>query len=102
MKPPTNFSKIIHRKWYSTETATLIAGDDFWDGHNFERHGRNEFLYRTPKGSYFTINLTQWENEQDTLTPVSQDEAIELYESSLSDHRVEYTEAFPGVTVEEA
>jgi len=102
MKAPEKFTRIVNRKKYSVETATLLADDEYWDGHNLERHGRNTFLYRTPKGEYFTVTLTQWQGEQDALTPVSQDEAIELFENQLSEHAVKYNEAFPGVTVEDA
>jgi hypothetical protein len=42
--------------------------------------------------------LTQWQGEQDTLTPVDLDEAILLYEGPLSEHAVSYHEAFPDVT----
>jgi len=102
MKPPTDFTRIVNRTRYSVQTATLIAGDDYWDGHNFERHGRNTFLYRTKNGNYFTVTLTCWQGESNTLTPVSQDEAIELYESSLTEHEVTYAEAFPGIEVVDA
>jgi len=102
MKAPTNWTEIVDRKRYSTKTATLIASDAYWDGHNFERSGRNTFLYRTPKGNYFTVSLTQWQGEQNTLIPCTQDEAIELYEGSLTEHDVLYEDAFPGVTVEDA
>lgn len=102
MKPPENFSRIVDRKRYDVATATLIASDCFWDGHNFERHGRNTFLYSTPKGVYFTVTLTQWQGEQDTLTPVSQDEAIDLYEHALSEHEADYADAFPDVEVKDA
>jgi len=102
MKPPMSFTRIINRKRYSTKTATLLAGDDYWDGHNFERHGRNTFLYRTPRGAYFTVSLTQWQGEQDTLTPISEGEAIELFEGPLSNRGVSYEEAFPGVVIEDA
>lgn len=102
MKPPAKLMKIVERKRYDTATATLIAHDAYWDGHNFERHGRNTFLYMTPKGSYFTVHLTQWQGERDNLIPVTQDEAIELYESSLTEHEVDYATAFPDVQVEEA
>jgi hypothetical protein len=102
MKAPQNFTRIIDRKKYSTETATLIADDVYWDGHNMERHGRNTFLYRTPNGAFFTVTLTEWQGEKDSLTPVTQGEAIELYEGSLSEHHVEYSEAFPDVKVEDA
>lgn len=39
MNSPDKFTRIIDRKRYSVETATLLAGDDYWDGHNYERHG---------------------------------------------------------------
>lgn len=101
MKPPENMTRIVDRVRYSTATAELIAGDDYWDGHNFERSGTNRFLYRTPRGRYFTVSLTQWRGGQDTLTPVSLDEAIEEYERHLTEHYVEYAAAFPDVVVEE-
>lgn len=99
---PSKMSRIIDRKKYDTETATLIASDEYWDGSNFERSGRNCFLYRTPKGNYFTVNLTQWQGERATLEPITQEEAIRLYENELTDYEVTYSEAFPGVTVEDA
>jgi hypothetical protein len=99
---PKAMNRIVDRKRYNTETATLLASDEYWDGSNFERSGRNEFLYRTPKGAYFTVNLTMWQGERDTLTPITQEEAIELFEGSLTEHNVTYREAFPGVEVAEA
>lgn len=102
MNPPDKFTRIVNRTRYSVETATLIAHDAYWDGSNFERYGRNTFLYRTAKGHYFTVTLTQWTGEQDTLTPVTLGEAIDLYEGQLSEHEVDYQDAFPGVDVEEA
>jgi len=102
MDAPKKFSKIVDRKKYDVQTATLIADDVYWDGHNFERSGRNEFLYRTPNGNYFTVNLTRWQGERDTLTPITQAEALELFEGSLTEHYVKYAEAFPGVQVENA
>ena len=94
--------RILDGKRYSTDTATLLAGDDYWDGSNYSRRGRNTFLYRTPKGNYFTVVLTQWEGERDELSPVSLEEAVELYEECLLEQRVPYAEAFPEVTVEDA
>ena len=102
MHAPDNFTKIINRKKYSTSTAALIASNAYWDGHNFERSGRNTFLYRTPRGNYFYVTLTAWQGERDQLIPVSQGEAIEMYETNLSQHEVEYSDAFPDVIVEEA
>ena len=101
MRPPEKFEKIINRKKYSTETAELLAGNDHWDGNNFERSGRNCFLYRTPKGAYFEVNLSQWQGEGDSLIPLSEGEAIELFEG-MREQRVTFEEAFPGVKVEEA
>lgn len=102
MNPPENFIRIIGKKRYNVATATLIASNEFWDGHNWERHGRNTFLYRTPNGAYFTVTLSQWQGEQDHLDPVTLEEAIELYEGYLSKHNVDYAEAFPSVKVTEA
>jgi len=102
MKQPTEFSRVVERKRYDVKTATLIASDAYWDGHNWERHGRNTFLYRTPRGNYFRVLLTQWQGEQDTLEPLELDAAIELYEGPLSEDEVDYAAAFPGVKVEEA
>lgn len=99
---PGKMTRIVDRKKYSTETATLLAADDYWDGHNFERCGRNTFLYRTPKGAYFTVTLTMWQGEQDQLEPVTLDEAIALYEGSLTEHYESYADAFPAVKVDEA
>jgi hypothetical protein len=102
MQAPANFERIVNGKRYSVATATLLADNTFWDGHNHERQGRNTFLYRTPNGAYFTVNLTMWQGEADTLNPISESEAIELYETGLSEHHVSYELAFPTVNVEDA
>ncbi len=99
---PTAMTQVIGRKRYNTETATLLASDAYWDGHNFERGGRNSFLFRTPKDRYFLQIRTCWQGEHDHLRPVSQEEAIELWEGPLREHEVEFEEAFPGVEIEEA
>ena len=98
---PKDITEIIGGKKYSTKTATLIADNEYWDGSNFERNGRNCFLYRTSNGAYFTVNLTQWQGERDSLTPITQAEALELYET-LPEHHVPYEQAFPDVKVLEA
>ena len=102
MKAPTEFVRIVDRKRYDVSKATLLAHDAFWDGHNFERRGRNRFLYGTPNGAYFLVTLTQWQGEQDTLEPVALEYALELYEGPLTEHPVEYAAAFPGVEVADA
>ena len=102
MKPPSDFTQIVNKKRYSVATAELIAGNDYWDGNNWERSGRNSWLYKTPNGAYFTVNLSQWQGERDSLLPVTMEEAIDLYEGPLTEHRVSYAEAFPGVQVADA
>lgn len=99
---PGKMTRIVDKKKYSTETATLIASDEYWDGSNWERSGRNTFLYRTPNGVYFEVTLTQWQGEKDTLSPITQKEAISLYENELSEHFVPYSESFPDVEVKDA
>ena len=99
---PKEMSKVIDGKRYNTETATLIADDVYWDGHNMERHGTNTFLYRTPRGNYFTVYQSFWQGDFDRLTPIPEDEARELYEGPLSEHYLEYEQAFPKFQVEEA
>jgi hypothetical protein len=102
MKPPVKMTKILYGKRYDIETATLLAGDDYWDGKSWERNKRNHFLYRTPKGAYFQVTCTAWVGELDSLGPVSQSEAIELFEGNLTEHRVNFNQAFPNVRVVDA
>ena len=102
MKPPENYYRVVGRKKYSVKTSTLIAHDAFWDGNNWERSGRNRFLYRTPRGNYFVVTLTQWQGEFNSLEPVDQETAISLYETDLTEHTEEYETAFPGVEVTDA
>ena len=102
MKPPTKLVRVVNRKRYSVETATLIAGDDWWDGNNHERGGRNMWLYRTPKGNFFTVTLSQWQGETNHLEPCSIECAMDLFEDSLPVHALSYEEAFPDVIIEDA
>ena len=93
--------KVVRGKRYSTATSELLAGNDYWDGHNYERAGRNTFLYRTQKGKYFRVDLSQWTGERGGIEPLSEDDALDLWET-LSERRVEYDKAFPGRTIEDA
>jgi len=102
MRSPTEFVRIIGRTRYDVSKSTLLASDAYWDGHNFERCGRNLFLYKTPRGAFFLVALTQWQDEQDALEPIAEDTAIELFEGPLSHHEMSYAEAFPDVQVLEA
>lgn len=102
MNAPSKMIRIVDRVRYDVSKATLLASDVFWDGHNFERSGRNTWLYRTPNGRYFTVTRTQWQGEQDALEPVDLEEAIRLYERELPEHEESYSDAFPGVEVIDA
>ena len=37
MKAPEHFESVVGGKRYSVATAMLLAGDDYWDGNNYER-----------------------------------------------------------------
>lgn len=91
---PTTMTRIVGGKRYSTKTAALVASDEYWDGHNWERSGRNTFLYRTPLGAWFTVSLSQWQGERDVLEPVSEEEAREYFEGPLTEHEMTWAEAF--------
>jgi hypothetical protein len=101
MNVPDNFTRIVNRKRYSVDNATLLAHDNYWDGRNFEKNGRNTFLYRTPNGAYFEVRLTCWQGERDSLSPLDKEEAMGLYEH-LEEKCAEYDEAFPGVELPDA
>lgn len=103
MKPVIK-SAVIHGKKYDTETATLLAGDDWWDGHNHERGGTNAFLYRTPRGRYFLLQLSQWDGSRTHIEPIGAEQAQEFFEHCCQHdtERVSYHDAFPLVQVEEA
>jgi hypothetical protein len=100
MKIPT-INRVIAGKRYNTETATCLASDSYWDGHNFERHGRNTWLMRGPKGSYFAVHGTCWQGEVDSIEPLSMSLAVKLYES-LHEQEVDFQEAFPDVAIQDA
>ncbi|MBI2952888.1 MAG: hypothetical protein HYY30_01130 [Chloroflexi bacterium] len=101
MQPNESMEQVIGRVRYRVADSILIADDEYWDGHNFERHGRNTFLYRTPKGRYFAVHLTRWQGEWDRIEPLDEDAAYELYED-LPEKQVDVSEAFPSMAIEEA
>lgn len=94
-------TQVINGKRYNTETATIIASNEYWDGSNYERGGTNKHLYRSPKGNYFVGYSTCWQGSRSHIEAVSQGEAMKLYEE-LPEHECEYENAFPGHTAEEA
>ena len=102
MRPSDSMYRIVDGVRYSVAKATLLADDAWWDGHNYERQGRNRFLYRTPKGRYFVVTLTCWQEEHDNLRPMMMEDALQLYEDELLEHYVDHEEAFPDVKIEDA
>ena len=92
--------QIINGLKYDTEAAALVASDRWWDGNNYERNGRNTYLYRTKAGRFFLHHTTLWQGERDHIEPVSPDEARQYYED-LREYTMTYEEAF-GEEPEEA
>ena len=84
---------IINGKRYDTEKAELVAHDRYWDGNNFERQGRNQFLYKTKIGNFFLHSTTMWQGERDSITPLDIIDAMAKYEA-LPEQVVEYEQAF--------
>lgn len=92
---------IINGKRYNTETATVIASNEYWDGSNWERHGTNRHLYRTARGAYFVGCSTCWQGDRSHIEAIEESEAKQIYES-LPEHEQEYEDAFPGSHADEA
>lgn len=97
---PISMTEVIAGKKYSTDTAKIVAHDAYWDGSNHERSGRNTYLYKTRKGSFFLLNLTQWQGERDNIEPLSKEQAREFWDD-LREKEMTYEEAF-GEIAEEA
>lgn len=93
--------EVIGQKRYRTEAATLLASDAYWDGHNYERSGRNTFLFRTPRGNYFSQHQTCWQGERDRIEPLDKSAAIRMFES-LPEKEMDFADAFPGTEVVDA
>lgn len=92
-------TKIIDGKRYTVNTSTLLADNDYWDGNNFTKNGRNTFLYKTRGGAYFRVDMTSWQGERDRIEALTLGEAMELYEQ-LPEQHVDYETAFDVVTEE--
>ncbi len=95
-------TKIIERKKYSTDTATLIADNEFRDGANRLQGGRGSSLYRTPNGAYFFHHETQWIGEHDRIEPIDGTHDAEQFFASAYNQEMDFATAFPTVTVAEA
>ena len=92
--------QVVDGKLYNTDTAIMLAADRYWDGHNWERNGRNQYLYRSQKGNFFLHNTTIWEGSFDSIIPVSRDEAKIIFEK-LPEKELSWEDAF-GEEPEEA
>lgn len=92
--------QMIDRKLYDTDKATCVASDRFWDGSNWERHGRNIYLYKTKNGRYFAQYTTCWQGERDHIEALTIAQAKDLYES-LPERDIDFAVAF-GEEPEEA
>lgn len=97
---PKGMSKVIDGQRYTVNSSTLLADNDYFDGQNFTKGGRNTFLYKTRGGAFFAVYMTCWQGERDHIEALTRSEAMELYES-LPEQYVKYEEAFDAV-VEEA
>ena len=85
--------KIIRGKMYDTETATLIANNEFSDGSNRMPSGRSTSLYKTKRGNFFALYETRWQGERNTIEPLSITAAKNLFEGLDADDN-EYEEVF--------
>ena len=92
--------QIINGKKYDTETGVMVASNHYWDGSNWDRHGRNTYLYKTPNGRFFLHHTTRWQGERDYIEDIPEEEAKNYYEQ-LPEHALEYAETF-GEEPEEA
>ena len=98
---PENMTWVVAGKRYRTETATLIAHDEYWNGYNCEQGGRNTFLFRTPKGDFFAQQQTLLRGEVNRIKPLDITEAIALYQS-LPRKEVPFGVVFPRVQAKDA
>ena len=91
---------VVERKLYDTETAELVADNEFANGSNRLNTGRASNLYRTRKGNFFSFHETCWQGEHNSIHPLMVDEAKDMYES-LPNHSMSWEQAF-GEPPEEA
>jgi hypothetical protein len=98
---PQNMTLVVAGKRYRTDTATLLAHDEYWNGHAYEQDGRNTFLFRTPNGSFFAQYQTLLPVVTGKIVPLDKNEAMSLYHS-LYRKEVPFAVAFPCVKVEDA
>jgi hypothetical protein len=98
---PQNMIWVAAGKRYRTDTATLVAHDVYWNGHQFEQAGRNTFLFRTPNGNFFAQYQTLLLGEINKITPLETNEALQLYQS-LHKKEVPFRVVFPHIKAQDA
>jgi hypothetical protein len=98
---PENMTWIVEGKRYCTDKATLIAHDEYWNGYNCEQGGRNTFLFRTPKCSFFAQYQTLLRGELNRISPLDTTEAVALYQS-LPKKEVPFRVVFPDLRAKDA
>ena len=83
------------------DRCIVLSGDDWWDGHNYERSNRNTFVLRSAAGRYFIQRRTRWDGEKDgSLEEVHSEDALALYLAvPEASRRAPFDWAFPGVEV---
>jgi hypothetical protein len=89
---------------YRVQDAALLALDGHYDllsGLCDRPPGCATFLFRGVKGHYFTLRLTDWQDETDTIEPCSIGDAMTIYRD-LKEKVLTWEEAFPEVKVQEA
>jgi len=99
--PDEKMEAIIGKVRYRVSDSVLLAHNSYWDNNDFTRHGRNTFLYRSPKGKYFAVHMTMWAGEKDRIEPLSEDTAYQWFED-LPEKEVKVEEAFPSIVVDSA
>ena len=92
VEPKNSIQKVIDGKRYNVSTATHLATKIFQDQSKKENLCRVQ-LYKTRSGSFFQVVFSPHQEEHKKITPLSETEAKNLYEST-SDHNVDYAEAF--------
>ena len=91
---------LIDGRIYDTEKSDMVATNGYSAGSNKHNDGRSSTLYKTKKGQFFTHYSTCWQGECDSLDPVSNNQAQEIY-AGMYRREMEIEEAF-GDEIEEA
>ena len=98
---PQSLTLVVDGKRYRTDTATLLAHDEYWNGHTYEQDGCNTFLFRTPNGNYFAQYQTLLPVITGKVVPLDQSEAMSLYHT-LYRKELPFAVAFPCIKVTDA